>query len=119
MFQIIFNDTSAAEMAALPKDLQIEILTDFQFLPGNFEDLDATRFGKVKRDKQELYRFRARDYHIYFGPHPSGILIHRVLHKNTIRDFLFRSNLPLDEDEQLGQAVGFWKLIEAAGEKQP
>ncbi len=112
MFQVIFNSLSAAEMAALPKELQLEVLADFQILPEDFENLDSTRFGKVQRDGRRLFRFRARDYRIYFEPHPEGILIHRVLHKNTIRDFLFRSNLPLDEDEQLGNAGGFWKLIE-------
>jgi hypothetical protein len=38
--------------------------------------------------------------------------VHRVLHKNTIRDFLFRSKLPMAEDEQLEKSSGFWKLIE-------
>jgi hypothetical protein len=42
-----------------------------------------------------------------------------VLHKNTIRDFLFRSNLPMaEEDEALGQAGGFWDLISEAESKR-
>jgi len=117
VFQVIFNAISAAEMAALPKDLQLEILTDFQLLPGDLEQLDAARFGKVEREGRHLLRFRSKEYRIYFETHPEGILIHRVLHKNTIRDFLFRSNLPLDEDAQLGQARGFWNLIEEAESK--
>ena len=63
---------------------------------------------------------------------PEGITIHRVLHKNTIRDFLFRAKLPMaeedvgargranrggePEDEQLGKTKAFWKLI-AEGEE--
>jgi len=39
-----------------------------------------------------------------------------VLHKNTFRDFLFRSKLPISEDAQLGETREFWKLIEE-GEK--
>lgn len=39
-------------------------------------------------------------------------LVRRVLHKNTIGDFLFRSRLPWAEDEQLEQSSDFWKLIE-------
>jgi len=35
-----------------------------------------------------------------------------VLHKNTIRDFLFRTKLPMTEDDQVGKAKEFWKLIE-------
>jgi mRNA-degrading endonuclease RelE of RelBE toxin-antitoxin system len=117
VFQVIFNSLSAAEMAALPKELQLEILMDFQLLPGDLADLDASRFGRVQREGRTLYRFRAKDYRIYFESHPQGVLIHRVLHKNTIRDFLFRSNLPMDEDAQLGEARGFWKLIEEGESK--
>ena len=112
MFQVIFNPVSVAEMSALPKELQLEILADFQLLPTDLENLDASRFGRVRRDGRTLYRCRAGDYRIYFEPHAQGILVQRVLHKNTIRDFLFRSNLPLDEDEQLGESGSFWKLIE-------
>ncbi len=118
MFQVIFNAISAAEMAALPKELQLDLLTEFQFLPEDLENLDNARFGEVRRDGRQLLRCRARDYRLYFESNPDGILVHRVLHKNTIRDFLFRSNLPMDEeDEQLGGAGGFWELIEEAERK--
>ncbi|MCX7869484.1 MAG: type II toxin-antitoxin system RelE/ParE family toxin [Terrimicrobiaceae bacterium] len=112
MFQVIFNAVSVAEMSALPKELQLEILADFQLLPADLENLDASRFGKVRRDGRTLYRCRAGDYRIYFEPHAEGILVQRVLHKNTIRDFLFRSNLPMDEDEQVAASGSFWKMIE-------
>ena len=36
----------------------------------------------------------------------------RVLTKNTIRDFLFRTSLPMAEDEQLAGNQKFWELIE-------
>lgn len=115
MFQIIFNEISAAEMSALPKELQLELLAEFQLLPENLDALDPNVFGKVVREGRTLMRYRAKDYRIYFERHEQGILVHRVLHKNTLRDFLFRSNLPLDEeDAELGKAGGFWKLIDEA-----
>lgn len=115
---MIFNTISAAEMAALPKELQLDLLAEFQFMPDDLKNLDASRFGRVQRDGRSLYRCRAKDYRIYFEKHPDGIRVHRVLHKNTIRDFLFRSNLPMDqEDEQLSGAGGFWKMIEEAEKK--
>jgi mRNA-degrading endonuclease RelE of RelBE toxin-antitoxin system len=117
---MIFNAISAAEMAALPKELQLDLLSEFHLLPEDLDNLDSSRFGKVQRGNRRLHRCRAKDYRIYFEKHPEGVLIHRVLHKNTIRDFLFRSNLPMDEeDEQLGGARGFWKLIEEAEKKKP
>lgn len=117
MFQIIFNDLSAAEMAALPKLLQLEILGEFQVLPDDLESLDPKRFGKVSRDGRTLYRYRAGDYRIYFEPHDQGLLIRRVLSKNTIRDFLFRTSLPMAEDEQLAGNHKFWELIGEGGRK--
>jgi mRNA-degrading endonuclease RelE of RelBE toxin-antitoxin system len=122
MYQIVFNEISAAEMAKIPKKLQLELLAEFQFLPENLDHLDSKAFGVIEREGKKLYRYRASDYRIYFARTAEGILVHRVLHKNTIGDFLFRSKLPLAEDEQLEQSTGFWQLIEegerrnAAGE---
>jgi mRNA-degrading endonuclease RelE of RelBE toxin-antitoxin system len=116
MFQIIFNELSAAELSALPKKLQLDLLAEFQILPRDLDHLDNSRFGVIERKRKKLYRFRAKDYRIYFAKTNEGIIIHRVLHKNTFRDFLFRSKLPMAEDQQLGKTREFWKLIEQ-GEK--
>ncbi|PYJ81785.1 MAG: hypothetical protein DME73_06385 [Verrucomicrobia bacterium] len=116
MFQIIFNELSAAEMSALPKKMQLNLLEQFEILPEDLDRLDAKHFGVIEREGKKLYRYRAKDYRIYFAKTQEGIKIHRVLHKNTFRDFLFRSKLPVAEDQQLGKMREFWKLIEQ-GEK--
>ncbi len=112
MFQIIFNELSAAEMSALPKTLQLELLAEFEILPPDLDDLDRGKFGVIERDGKKLHRYRAKDYRIYFERRAEGITVHRVLHRNTFRDFLFRSKLPMAEDDQLGRTREFWKLIE-------
>ena len=112
VLQIVFNEISAAEMSALPKEMQLDLLAEFQFLPEDLENLDAEKFGVVERDGKRLFRYRAKEYRIYFEQTPEGITVHRVLHKNTIRDFLFRAKLPMTEDDQLSQREAFWKLIE-------
>src|SRR5881394_200638 len=66
VFQIIFNELSAAEMAALPKDLQLDLLAEFQVLPDNLDDLDPSKFGVIVRDGKKLHRCRAKDHRIYF-----------------------------------------------------
>lgn len=117
MFQIVFNEISAAEMSALPTDLQLELLSEFQILPEDLDQLDPARFGRIERDGKTLHRCHVKDFRIYFEKTAEGIAIDRVLHKNTIRDFLFRSNLPMvEEDKTLSEKPGFWKLIEE-GEK--
>lgn len=113
MFQIIFNELSAAEMSALPKTLQLELLAEFQILPTDLGCLDKSKFGVIERDGKKLHRYRAKDYRIYFEQRDEGVTVHRVLHKNTFRDFLFRSKLPtMTEDVELGKTREFWKLIE-------
>ena len=112
MFQIIFNELSAAEMSALPKTLQLDLLAEFQILPTDLDHLDESKFGVIQREGKKLYRYRAKDYRIYFEKREEGVTVHRVLHKNTFRDFLFRSKIPMAEDDQLGKTGEFWKLIE-------
>jgi mRNA-degrading endonuclease RelE of RelBE toxin-antitoxin system len=118
MYQIVFNEISAAEIARIPMDLQLELLAQFQFLPDDLENLDPKMFGIIEREGKRLYRYRASDYRIYFEQSPEGVLVHRVLHKNTIRDFLFRSKLPMAEDDQLREHAGFWKLIEEGEQRK-
>jgi mRNA-degrading endonuclease RelE of RelBE toxin-antitoxin system len=112
MFQIIFNDRSAAELAGLPKPLQLKILSEFNFLPHDLKTADHETIGTLEREGRHLYRFRTKDYRIYFEQGEKGLLVHRVLHKNTLKDFLFRSKLPMGEDEALEQNAQFWELID-------
>jgi mRNA-degrading endonuclease RelE of RelBE toxin-antitoxin system len=112
VFQIIFNELSAGELSALPKSFQLDLLAEFQILPEDLDRLNSKRFGVIERQGKKLFRFRAKEYRIYFEKTEEGITVHRVLHKNTLRDFLFRSKLPISEDAQLGQTKEFWKLIE-------
>ncbi len=113
-FQIIFNPTSAAELATLPKELQLHILGEFRGLPREVMSTDLEHFGKLERDGRTLHRLRLGDYRIYFERHDLGLVVHRILSRNTVKDFLFRSNLRLPEDEALQENPKFWQLIEAA-----
>jgi mRNA-degrading endonuclease RelE of RelBE toxin-antitoxin system len=119
MFQIIFNEISAAELSALPRTLQLGLLSEFQILPEDLDKLDGERFGCIERGGKKLYRYRASEYRIYFQRCPEGLTVHRILHRNTLSDFLFRSKLPMAEDDQLGQTKAFWKLIDEGAQTAP
>lgn len=113
-FQIIFTPTSAAELGRMPKELQLQILGDFRGLPQHVLGTELEEFGKLESDGQILHRFRIGDYRIYFQRHPLGVLVHRILSRNTLKDFLFRSGIKTGEDEALQENPKFWELIEAA-----
>jgi mRNA-degrading endonuclease RelE of RelBE toxin-antitoxin system len=122
VFQIIFNPTSAAELAKMPKELQLHILGEFRGLPQEVMSTEMERFGKLERNGRTLHRFRLGDYRVYFERHDLGIVVHRILSRNSLKDFLFRSSLPVAEDEALQESPKFWELIEAAkstSAKQP
>ena len=118
VFQIIFNELSAAEISQLSTLEQLSVLNEFKVSPDDLdgiEDNDADApFGQIDRDGKTLYRYRAGDVRIYFevtDDHPS-IVVHRVLSANTFQDFLFRAKLPVGDDDTLAQSKQFWELIE-------
>ena len=113
-FQIIFNPTSASELTEMPKELQLFILGEFRGLPQEVMQTDLERFGKLRRAGKILHRFRLGEYRVYFERHELGVVVHRILNRNTLKDFLFRSSLQIGEDKALEDNPKFWELIENA-----
>ena len=113
-FQIIFNPTSAAELTRMPKELQLQILGEFRGLPQQVMSTEMEQFGKLERAGRTLHRFRVGDYRVYFERHELGLVVHRILSRHTLKDFLFRSGLKAGEDEALQENPKFWEMIEAA-----
>ena len=112
MLQIVFNEISAAELSALDTLEQLELLEEFKVRKEDLENLAGGRFGRIERDGLVLYRYRAKEYRFYFEVREGAVIVHRVLHKGTFSDFMFRSKLPLAEDEALAESKHFWKLID-------
>jgi hypothetical protein len=106
-FQIIFTPTSAAEVARMPKELQLQILGEFRGLPQQVIGTELDDFGKLERGGRILHRFRIER-------HELGVLVHRILSRNTLKDFMYRSGLKVEEDEALQQNPKFWEMIESA-----
>lgn len=112
VFQIVFNEISAAEISQLDTLEQLELFDEFKVSQTDLDQLDGDRFGKIERDGKTLYRFRTKDWRLYFEVKDEAVVVHRVLHKGTFSDFVFRSNIPLAEDEELAESKHFWKLID-------
>ncbi len=112
MFQIVFNEISAAEISRLDTLEQLELFDEFKVSQADLDRIDGERFGRIERDGKVLYRFRTKDWRIYFEVRDGSVIVHRVLHKGTFSDFVFRSKIPLAEDEELAQSKHVWKLID-------
>ncbi|HSI87260.1 MAG: type II toxin-antitoxin system RelE/ParE family toxin [Candidatus Methylacidiphilales bacterium] len=111
MYQIIFNDTSAAELKELPLTLQLQILNEFNEVPQDLEQVDPEKFGKLERNGRKLLRYRTKEYRIYLEVVEGGLRVHRILHKNTLKDFLYRLKIST-EDETLQKSPEFWEMID-------
>jgi hypothetical protein len=112
VLQIVFNEISAAELSSLDTLEQLDLIEEFKVGEGDLENLNGDRFGKIERDGRVLYRYRANEYRFYFEVKHGAVIVHRVLHKGTFSDFLFRSKMPMAEDEALAGSKHFWKLID-------
>ena len=112
MLQIIFSQVSARELAAMPRQLQIELLDDFQVLPADFEKAEE-KFGRLTRAGKTIYRYRVKDYRIYFEKKDGLINVLCILSKNSLKDFFYRTKLPISEDQLLQENPKFWQLLEA------
>jgi len=112
MLQIIFSQVSAKELAAMPRQLQIELLDGFQVLPTDFEHADE-KFGTLTRGGKTIYRYRVKDYRIYFEKKDGLINVLCILNKNSLKDFFYRTKLPISEDQLLEENPRFWQLLEA------
>ena len=112
-FQIIFNPTSAVELARMPKDLQLQILGEFRGLP---EEVRASDFyGRLEHGVKSLHRYRVGNYRVYFECHELGVVVHRIFSRNTLKDFFFRNvNMTQDEDDALAENPDFWEMIDEA-----
>lgn len=121
MFQIVFNEISASEISQLDTLLQLELLGEFRVAPEDVAQIEkgtaSAQFGILERAAgpgKKIYRFRAKDYRIYFQLQENSVRVLRVLHKNTFKDFLLRNKLQGTEDEALSKSKTFWKLIDEA-----
>lgn len=112
VLEIVFNELSAAEMSQMGTMEQLELLDQFHVQKSDLEHLDGEKFGLIERDGKKLYRFRTRDWRLYFEVKDGSVIVHRVMHKGTFSDFMFRSKLPVAEDEELAKSKHFWKLID-------
>ena len=120
MHQIVSKDISPAEVPPIPPPEHLEPISPFQVDENCLNHTAADpRSGVVERDGRRIYRFRSGDYRLYFTVEEGNkVIVQRVLHANSLKDFLFRSSIGGSEDQKLSGSRPFWRLIEE-GEQAP
>ena len=91
--------------------MQLEILGDFKGAVTGLQE----GFAELARGRKSLQRYRLGNYRIYFEPHKLGVVVHRILSRNTVKDFFFRNvNMTQNEDDALAENPDFWEMIDEA-----
>lgn len=116
MFQVTFSDQSMQELNKLDKLVQLEVLTPLSTLTATDLAHPHEPLGRLKRGRKTFYRLRSGDHRIYFEVHGQMLHTHYILHRNTLTDFVFRTKLPVTEEQLLEQQNSFWKYLETLGQ---
>ena len=113
MFQVNFSNQSMAELNKLGLNEQLKLVDTIGSL--SREQLAHPRepLGKFSRGGVTFYRLRAGEYRIYFEVNEDNLYSHYFLHRNSLTDFIFRTKLPISEEQMVEQHQSFWKYLES------
>ncbi len=112
MHQIVLSDSATAELSQLGKLEQLEVVSEFSRLRKDKIEAGKHGVGEIRKGNRTMYRCRYKDYRIYFEKQGDQLVVHHILHGNTLRDFFVRSNLDMQNDEAFEESAKFWKFIE-------
>jgi mRNA interferase RelE/StbE len=117
MFQVNFSNQSMSALNGLALEEQLKLVDQISSL--TTEQLAHPRepLGKFNRGGITYYRLRAGEFRFYFEVHDDNLYSHYVLHRNTLTDFLFRTKLPISEEQIVEQHQSFWKYLESLREE--
>ena len=116
MHQIVLSDSAASELSQINKLEQLEVVSEFSRLRKEPIQVGKHGISEIPKGHRTIYRCRFKDYRIYFEKKGDQLVVHHVLHRNTLQDFFVRSNLDVQNDEEFEESAKFWKFIE---QRQP
>ena len=113
MFQVNFSNQSMSELNRLPLDEQLLLVEQISSITSEQIAHPREPLGKFNRGGITYYRLRAGEFRLYFQVENENLFSHYILHRNTLTDFLFRTNLPVTEEQMVEQHQSFWRYLES------
>lgn len=113
MFQVTFSDQSANELNKLDKLAQLEVIEPLGNLTAAQLAQPREPLGQFSRSGRIYYRLRSGDFRFYFEQQGESLHVEWILHKNSLEDFLFRTKLPVSDQQLVEQDSKFWKYLES------
>lgn len=112
MYQLTFSDQSMRELNQLDKMVQLDLLAPLSALTAEVLAAPREPLGRFKRGRRIFYRLRSGEHRIYFELRGETLHTHYILHRNSLTDFVFRTKLPVTEEQLVEQHNSFWKYLE-------
>ena len=113
MYQVTCSDQSLAELEKLDTLKQLELADMISGLSPEALKNPQGKVGVFQRGTKKLYRLRAGDFRIYFTVRAADqITCEVILPQHTLTDFVYRTKLPLAEDQIVEQHSTFWEYID-------
>ncbi len=107
MHQLTFSKQSNLALQHMSQDQQMQLIKALGEV-----DFERSSLGKIARGARTFYRLRWNDFRIYFeSVSEDTFIIHYLIPKHTWNDFLFRTNLPFNE-EMIEKDNQFWQYLE-------
>lgn len=114
MFQVTFSEQALRELSKLETRDQMQLIEPISNLTAVELAHPKEPLGRFHRDEKTFFRLRAGDFRVYFEIQGNDtIYCEYILHKNTLTDFVFRTKLPVSEEQLLEQHQSFWKYLES------
>lgn len=113
MYHVTFSDQSMQELNKLDKLDQLEVISPLSSLTATDLAQPAEPLGRFTRGSKTFYRLRSGDHRIYFEVKGETLHTHYILHRNSLTDFVFRTKLPVTEEQLVEQHNSFWKYLES------
>ena len=113
MYQVNFSEQAMRELNKLDQLAQLDAIAPISNLKSS--DLANPRepLGSFRRGQKSFFRLRAGDFRFYFEVQGESLLVHYILHRNSLEDFLLRNKLPVTEQQLVEQHSKFWKYLES------
>lgn len=112
MFQVTFSKQSMRELNKLDKLEQLDVIAPLSALTSDQLAQPREPLGRFKRGQHTYYRLRSADYRMYFTVTGESLHTYCILHRNSLTDFIFRTKLPITDEQLIEQHTSFWKYLE-------
>jgi mRNA interferase RelE/StbE len=118
MYQLNFSEQSLAEINKLAIGEQLHLIEQLSTLSDQAFKEKVTNLPMIQRGGLSFFRIKIDAYRAYLEPRDDGQLFcHYILHQHTLSDFIFRSKLPISEEQMVEQHSSFWKYVDSLKKK--